>query len=103
MIARQLAEFAAGLAWDAIPAEVRRRAQHLMLDAIGCGLAARHFDFAAPSIAAAAELGGAGRRAVLGHAQRLPLRDAVMANGILMHGLDYDDTHSEGVIHLTVA
>ncbi|MGH8764739.1 MAG: MmgE/PrpD family protein [Burkholderiales bacterium] len=103
MIARRLAEFAAGLSWDAIPAEVRRRAQHLMRDAIGCGLAARHFDFAAPSIAAAAELGGAGPRVVLGHAQHLPLRDAVMANGILMHGLDYDDTHSEGVIHLTVA
>jgi 2-methylcitrate dehydratase PrpD len=102
-IAHQLAEFACGLTWDGIPEDVRRRAMHLMLDAIGCGLAAKRFDFAAPSIGAAAELGGPGRRVVLGHAQRLPLRDAVMANGILMHGLDYDDTHSEGVLHLSVA
>jgi len=102
-ISRRLAHFAAGLSWEAIPDEVRRRGRHLMLDAIGCGLAATRFDFAAPSVAAAAELGGPGRRVVLGHAQRLPLRDAVMANGILMHGLDYDDTHSEGVLHLSVA
>jgi 2-methylcitrate dehydratase PrpD len=102
MISRRLAEFAAGLAYDAIPPMVRSRAKRLMLDAIGCGLAAKRFEFAAASLRAIAEL-GAGPRAVLGHPHRLALRDAVLANGILMHGLDYDDTHGEGVVHLTVA
>ena len=101
-IAHTLAGFTASLSWDAIPAEVRARARHLILDAIGCGLAARRFDFAAVSLRAITELGGSGTHAVVGHAQRLPLRDAVLANGILMHGLDYDDTHSEGIVHLTV-
>lgn len=103
MISRRLAEFAAGLEHERIPAPVRERAKRLMLDAIGCGLAAKRFDFAAASLGAIAELAGSGPRAVVGHAQRLPLRDAVLANGILMHGLDYDDTHTEGVAHLTVA
>ena len=103
MISRRLAEFAAGLELERIPAAVRERAKRLMLDAIGCGLAAKRFDFAAASLGAIAELAGSGPRAVVGHAQRLPLRDAVLANGILMHGLDYDDTHTEGVTHLTVA
>jgi 2-methylcitrate dehydratase PrpD len=102
-IARQLARFAAGLPLDAIPHEVRERAKRLMLDAIGCGLAAQRFDFAAPSLRAVAELGGPGARGVVGRAMRLPLRDAVLVNGILMHGLDYDDTHTEAVAHLTVA
>ena len=102
-IARRLADFTAALAWEAIPGVVRERAVHLILDAVGCGLAATRFGFAPPSLAAALELGGTGARAVLGQAQCLPLRDAAMANGILMHGLDYDDTHSEGVLHLTVA
>lgn len=31
------------------------------------------------------------------------MRDAVLFNGILMHGLDYDDTHMAGVVHLTVS
>lgn len=103
MIAHRLAEFAATLRYDAIPPMVRSRAKRLMLDAIGCGLAAKRFDFAQASLRAIRSLGGAGPRAVLGHPDRLPLRDAVLANGILMHGLDYDDTHTEGVVHLTVA
>lgn len=98
-----LAAFASSLRWDALPPEVRGRAKHLILDAIGCGLAARRFEFAGPALRAAAELGGPGPRAVLGQAQRLPLRDAVLANGVLMHGLDYDDTHGEGIVHLTVS
>lgn len=103
MISHRLAEFVAGLRYEAIPPEVRDRAKRLILDAIGCGLAAKRFDFAAASLHGIADLGGAGPRAVVGHASRLPLRDAVLANGILMHGLDYDDTHTEGVLHLTVA
>lgn len=101
-IAARLAGFASGLSLDAIPAEVRTRAKHLILDAVGCALAARRSYFAAPSLAAIAELGGSGPHAVIGQAVRLPLRDAVLANGILAHGLDYDDTHTEGVVHLTV-
>ena len=101
-ISQSLAGFTVALRWESIPAEVRTRAKHLMLDAIGCALAAKQFDFAAVSLRAITELGGSGPRSVVGHAQRLPLRDAVLANGILMHGLDYDDTHSEAITHLTV-
>lgn len=101
-VSARLAEFATGLAPAAVPPEVRERAKHLILDAIGCGLAARRFYFAGPSLAALQALGGSGPHAVVGQPLRLPLRDAVLANGILMHGLDYDDTHTEGVVHLTV-
>ncbi len=101
-ISSALAQFTAALAWEAIPGTVRERARHLMLDAIGCGLAARRFDFAEVSLAAVTDLGGSGPRGVLGVARRFPLRDAVLANGILMHGLDFDDTHSESIVHLSV-
>jgi len=101
-ISNTLAGFTAALRWDAIPAQVRARAKHLILDAVGCALAAKRFDFAAVSLRAIAELGGRGERCVIGHSQGLPLRDAVLANGILMHGLDYDDTHSEAIVHVTV-
>jgi hypothetical protein len=50
-----------------------------------------------------AKLAGPGARRVVGMAHRLPLRDAAIVNGMLMHGLDYDDTHAAGVIHLTVS
>jgi len=102
MISRQLAEFVAALAPGAVPDEVRVRARYLILDAVGCALAAARSDFAAPALRAAAELGGKGPRVVIGQAARLPLRDAVLSNGILIHGLDYDDTHTEGIVHATV-
>jgi 2-methylcitrate dehydratase PrpD len=98
-----LGSFCASLRWADIPPPVRERAKYLMLDALGCALAARRFDFAASALAAAAELGAGGARGVVGQAARLALRDAVLANGVLMHGLDFDDTHSEGIAHLTVS
>jgi 2-methylcitrate dehydratase PrpD len=103
-IATGLARFVHGLRLDDVPAASRLRASHLMLDAIGCALAARREDFAARLVPAIASLAdGSGGRGVIGHGLRLPLREAVWINGALAHGLDYDDTHMAGVIHLTVS
>lgn len=100
-----LSDFAQDLTLDAVPERVQRRALHLMLDAIGCGLAARREDFASTLGDAIGSLGAgeAGRSGVVGHDHRLALRDAIWLNGVLMHGLDYDDTHMGGVVHLTVS
>ncbi len=103
-IAQTLAQFAVDFGIDAIPQRVRARARHLMLDALGIAYASTRFDFAQRSFAALAELGcieGVGKSAVFGFSTRLPLRDALLLNGILVHGLDYDDTHVPGVIHAT--
>lgn len=102
--AQALAEFVHGLALPAVPAAMQQRALHLALDAVGCGLAARHEDFAVRLAAAIGDLGDGenAQRGVPGFARRLPLRDAVWLSGVVMHGLDYDDTHMAGVVHLTV-
>lgn len=97
----RLGEFAAGL--GTAPQRVLARARHLMLDAVGCAFAARRQPFAARLAGSVARLAGPGPRGVIGLQHRLPLRDAALANGILMHGLDYDDTHARGVVHLTVS
>jgi len=102
-ISERLADFTLGLSPEAIPAGVALRAKHLILDAVGCAFAARREEFAGRIAASVARLAGPGPRGVIGMAQRLPLRDAALANGALLHGLDYDDTHAAGVLHLTVA
>ena len=109
-IASELGEFAAGLRYEDIPGRVRIRARHLILDAVGIALASHRFDFAGPSLKAIEMLGGAGaakrndgEATVIGHPRRLPVRDAAMANGLLVHGLDYDDTHVPGIIHATAS
>jgi len=105
-IASTLSGFVHGLRLEQVPPEVSLRARHLMLDAIGCAMAARREDFADRFTNAVHALGAdveGGRSAVIGQARRLPLRDAALLNGVLTHGLDYDDTHMAGVIHLSVS
>src|SRR5215468_899349 len=97
-----LGQFALQLAYDDIPAAVRERAKHLILDSAGIALASTKYPFAPVSLAALEEL-GTGTSAVIGVGRRLSLRDAVLMNGILVHGLDFDDTHSRGVIHATAS
>ena len=86
-----------------IPAAVTTRAKHLVLDAVGIALASTSYDFAHRAMTAISGLAGAGEFAVIGMPARLPLRDAALINGILVHGLDFDDTHSGGVIHATAS
>jgi 2-methylcitrate dehydratase PrpD len=102
-ISERLADFALGLSLEQIPASVVVRAKHLLLDAIGCAFAARREDFALRIARSVARLAGPGPRGVIGMDKRLPLRDAALVNGMLLHGLDYDDTHAAGIIHLTVS
>lgn len=101
--AKDIAAFAAGLSFADIPAPVIERGKLLILDALGVGLASNAYPFAATSIKGIEALGGAGGSSLIGRSERLPLRDAALANGILIHGLDFDDTHLGSIIHATAA
>src|SRR5690606_37792772 len=106
-LSSRIAAFAAELGLENIPAAVTEQARHLMLDALGCAIAARDEEFAAIYAAAITELSGPtdddSGCAVIGRRLRLPPRDAALLNGILAHGLDFDDTHIAGIAHLSVA
>ena len=98
----RLAEFAVAQSCASIPAPVRERAKLLMLDAIGDAFAASQFGFARTAFSALGSF-GSGNSVVIGMDGRLALRDAVVMNGILVHGLDYDDTYLPGSVHLTAS
>ncbi|MCZ2098376.1 MAG: MmgE/PrpD family protein [Burkholderiales bacterium] len=103
-IAQTLASFAASLRPGDIPAQVLERAKYLILDSVGIAYASTHYDFAHRALSAVTELSdGLGDMPVIGLPQRLLPRDAMLMNGILVHGLDYDDTHAAGVIHATAS
>ena len=99
-IAQTLAEFTVGL--TTVPQEVRHRARYLILDAVGIALASTQYDFAHRTLVSLREF-GEGQSDVIGFGARLALRDAVLMNGLLIHGLDFDDTHTAGVIHATAS
>lgn len=104
-LAASLGDFATSIRYEDIPLNVVDRAKFLILDGIGCALAARNDPFVKPfwqsSSDYSSDAGGAS--GVIGFTKRMPLRDAIFLNGVLMHGLDYDDTHTAGIIHLTVS
>lgn len=101
--ARSLAQFAADLQFGDIPADVIDRAKMLILDALGVGLASNAYDYAGRAVAGAVALGESGPCSLIGRSERLPVRDAALANGILIHGLDFDDTHLTSIVHPTAA
>lgn len=101
--AAALADFAAGLGWDMIPAAVVDRAKLLILDALGVGIASLSQPFAARALAGVEALGGQGPCSVIGRATTMSPRDAALANGMLIHGLDFDDTHMASIVHASAA
>ncbi len=99
--ARTIAEWAVALELDDVPEPVRADAKLHLLDTIGCGLAAHATGVAHEGRATMAELGGHPEATVLGSRTRLPAANAAFANAMLCHGLDYDDTHSDSVSHVS--
>ena len=99
--AERLAEFATTLTLDDVPAEVAEHAKLHLLDTLGCGLAAHATGVAGEGRQAMAELGGEAQATVIGHDARLPAPNAAFANAMLCHGLDFDDTHSDSVSHIS--
>ena len=90
-----------GLRHEDIPEAARRRAKHLMLDAIGIALASTRHDFAGRMLRGIQALGEGGSSPVIGSDVTLTPRNAVLMNAGLMHGLDYDDTHMKACLLYT--
>ena len=98
-LSEALAGFVEGFDLDRVPAAVIAQAKLNMLDALGIGFASVGFPFAQRLAAALREIGGEGEFPVIGMDLRLSQRDSAHLNGTLIHGLDYDDTHSDAVVH----
>jgi 2-methylcitrate dehydratase PrpD len=101
-LAAYLAAFCRDAAWKSLPAPVQEKVRLHVLDTLGLALASHTQDYAAPALAGIAAAGGSGECTVIGAELRLAPRDAALANGLLMHGLDYDDTHPASIVHPSV-
>ena len=99
--AQRLAAFTTGLTLDDVPADVAEHAKLHLLDTLGCGLAAHALGVAAEGRTAMAEVGGEAQATVIGLEAPLPGMSAAFANAMLCHGLDFDDTHSDSVSHVS--
>src|SRR5215471_2389048 len=97
-VAQKLANYVAGFRYEDIPQATRDRAKLLILDAVGIALASTQYDFAHRILSGLCALDEGGRStSLIGLPRRFALRDAVVMNGVLVHGLDYDDTHIRAI------
>ena len=102
-VSRQLADYVSEFSYQAIPPAVRERAKYLMLDAVGIAYASTRYPFAHHILSGIRSVAGSGASSLIGLSDKLPLRDAVLMNGALVHGLDYDDTHVGAIVHPTAS
>lgn len=85
----------------AVPAEVDAAALRHLLDGLGNAVAAARAHAADPAVSVAVGLGGPTEATVLGTGTRISAPAAALANGTLVHALDFDDTHAGGLVHAT--
>jgi 2-methylcitrate dehydratase PrpD len=95
-LAERLAAFAASLSYDALPKDVVASIRLRTLDVLGIALAASRMDWA-PAVLDLA--GAAGECTVIGTPRTAAPPLAVLVNGTLAHGLDFDDTHAASITH----
>ena len=101
-LAGHLAAFCRNVWWESLPLEVQEKARLHALDTLGLALASHAQDYAAPALAGIAAVAGPGECTLIGDERHFAPRDAALANGLLMHGLDYDDTHPASIVHPSV-
>lgn len=82
-----------------IPTDVMGVAKLHLLDALGVGLAASAGSAGSVYHSALDRLGSQGEATVIGRSRPAAPADAALANGGLIHALEYDDTHTSSIVH----
>ncbi len=95
-ITRDLASFIVNTHYQDIPDEAINEVKLLLMDSIGCALAAITTDKGKMTVALAKRLGGPSESSIIGLKDKLSCSSAVLANGELIGTIDYDATMSGG-------
>ena len=92
-------QFVQGLRLADVPQNVIEKSKLVFLDTLGVALASSTMDFGRMVSNVAQKLGGPSSSRLIGSAAKVAAANAVLANGTLAHGLDYDDTLEEAIVH----
>jgi len=98
-LARELVRALRGAAGQPLPEGVARVAALHFTDALGVGLAAAGSPVGAAYREAGRQFANGGPATVFGMASGAAAADAALANGGLMHSLEFDDTHTASIMH----
>jgi 2-methylcitrate dehydratase PrpD len=88
---KRLAEYAVGLRYEEIPAEVLQRAKDCIADTVGAILFGSQFPWSKMIIAQARRMGTGGNCAILGTGARVCAPAAALAHGAMAHAFEQDN------------
>jgi 2-methylcitrate dehydratase PrpD len=100
-VSERFASFAVSLSAEKIPAQVREKAKLHLLDAVGCGIAARAAGEQEAAASVALHRAAAGSSVAIGVPQQVDALSASFVNGALIQAMDYDDTHTGSICHVS--
>ncbi len=92
-LVKQIAERVLEFDSKSIPTDVATHAKALILDSIGCALAAREEHAYRRALDTFETIGGNAECTIIGLKHRMPVTSAVMLNGILIRELDLNDAY----------
>lgn len=96
-VAAALADFCAGLTFEALPAEVVSLLKRSVLDTFGVSLAANTLGTAVPELVdVARSVGETPESSIIGFGSRVSAPMAAFVNGSMAHSLNYDDVSESG-------
>ncbi|MDB5055036.1 MAG: MmgE/PrpD family protein [Bacilli bacterium] len=98
-ISEKLAAITTTFDYEQIPDDVIREAKYHLLDAIGVMIAASREEGSQQILNTALELGKGESCTATGSSSKLPPHLAALVNGTYLHSLEYDDTHTDSIIH----
>jgi aconitate decarboxylase len=95
----RLAGWLAGTSLDEIPAPVRERAAHLVLDGLGCALIGAQLPWSRTAVAGVLGLEGAGSVPLIGWGRTTSAPAAAVLNGTFIQGFELDDYFPRAPLH----
>src|SRR5918992_4801601 len=97
-VTRDFCAFLANFRFEDLPEAAVHQGRRGVLDWLGCALAASRHPTVATLLSVLKNAGTGGPATVFGQKLKLGLLEAAIANGLVGHLFDYDDTHMGGVV-----
>ena len=104
-VTKQLAQFVVDHSYSSISADIRKLAKLTIIDTLGCCIAGNHEarEECAWIVELVKELGGKPDCSVFMKGFRTSAPFAALANGTMIHSIDFDDTHMGSISHFSAS
>jgi 2-methylcitrate dehydratase PrpD len=98
---QKLAKFCKEITYESLPKDVVKLAKQTILDTLGCAIGTHYDEPEKPEVInkVVKDFATPGEATVICGKMKAGAPFAALANGVICHGIDFDDTHGEALTH----